>query len=420
MTLLLPKYFAFRYPAKLFIVASLCLSVLAGVSLRGNRIRLPQWLAGITIAGCVLGPVVLFSGWAMNRLSEISANELFGPLDIDSAQRGLTLTFVHSLIIAVALLLVAQWQKMAREKRDANEFGTRRPFHSVFAVALVLVSCADVLIANRWMTLEIDSGVLTRETNIAAQIEQLDSQLASTDQGPLTILRSRDNYPFPKNFAETSSSGRISEIATWQRESLMPKTHLEHGVRLLGSFTSIWPNDYETLVRQLGWDYITPLDAEMNADTGFAMPKTEFGPPIPNIWLEEDVVDQGVQTTRNEGSRTACRVVEFSHHRIRIEAENKKPARLFYFLLNDPGWKVELKEKLSGELVDFSKFEKFRYSCCGNSLVSTAPLDRPGRYAITLTYDPIEFRIGAWISALSWLGLAGFGLIALARKKRRG
>ena len=37
MVMLLPKYFAFRYPAKLFVIASLALSLLAGISLRTYR-----------------------------------------------------------------------------------------------------------------------------------------------------------------------------------------------------------------------------------------------------------------------------------------------------------------------------------------------------------------------------------------------
>ena len=55
MNMLLPKYFAFRYPAKLFVVASLALSVLAGVNFRGVRSIPAIWLSlvfiGLTGAG---------------------------------------------------------------------------------------------------------------------------------------------------------------------------------------------------------------------------------------------------------------------------------------------------------------------------------------------------------------------------------
>ena len=90
MVTLLPKYFMFRYPAKLFVIASLMISVLAGLGLSQitntstKRKRASVCYIVILGACCIGGLAALQIAPIEAWLGRIRPNLFFGPLDIKS------------------------------------------------------------------------------------------------------------------------------------------------------------------------------------------------------------------------------------------------------------------------------------------------------------------------------------------------
>ncbi len=239
MVVLLPKYFAFRYPAKLFVIASLCLSLLAGVQIRSQRfeyLRTSNILfALVTLLGfgaLTLGPIQEFS-------SRVAPDMLFGPFDRTGCVRDLAFSLGQSF--AVLFVAVAAYQFFS--KRGVSAAAT-----SIFIVALTAV---DLTIANRGLLAEVPASTFESDTEKLTALQAELSKRQSVIDRPLAIFRSR-SAPFePRVWARTNSEQRLDEIVLWQRETLFPKHHLAQPVRLMGSFCSIWPSKYEWLMAHL-------------------------------------------------------------------------------------------------------------------------------------------------------------------------
>ncbi|MEM7456437.1 MAG: hypothetical protein AAF456_18980 [Planctomycetota bacterium] len=399
MTMVLPKYFVFRYPAKLFMVASLCMCVLAGTSLRRQRIATPRSLWPIVIAS-IAGIFVVWSGWAQNRFSEIGANPLFGPFEMTELRWDLTAGFVHTILVVTVFAGIAWCQtKFALSKSNA-------------CAALILLATLDVVVANQWMKLEIDSGVMTSDVSIDERLEsareQVGIEIGRPLVEPLTVYRSRDRFPIPNTWAQESSPKRISELVIRQRETLAPKNHLQHRVALVGSFTSIWPMEYEYLLktikrpplnqsfkrfagiqRRLAAGHIR--QGELVAD-GFTS-NSGFGRVLAFV----DVDGNNAFEITQPVTPARCEVLSFKNNEIQLSASSQGNETLLLNLLSDDGWKIELTDKAGNTSV----VERAACHPCFTAI----PLTENGQFNIRLVYDPVEFRVGAWISGICWSAL---------------
>ena len=70
-----------------------------------------------------------------------------------------------------------------------------------------------------------------------------------------------------------------------------------------------------------------------------------------------------------------------------------------------PGWDAAL----DGEAVDLLR---------AYGGLSAVALPDPGSYTLTLTYRPWTFRLGAALSAATWLGVAAASVIQTWRRRR--
>ena len=64
---------------------------------------------------------------------------------------------------------------------------------------------------------------------------------------PITIYRSREQDNEHRWMVAAKFKRRFGRNRRWQQDTIFPKHHLDQSVRLVGSFSSIWPTRYETL-----------------------------------------------------------------------------------------------------------------------------------------------------------------------------
>ena len=154
MVVTLPAYAYFRFPAKLLIITTLGLSLLAGVGLdRMTRGRSParrplhrptaeiasslaKWLWFISGMSTVALILIAASGvWWPQWLAQASPDELFGPLNVRGAWTDAMTACCHSAILAgiLAVVVIApetlavRRNAAARHHRDRNCTGEWRP-----------------------------------------------------------------------------------------------------------------------------------------------------------------------------------------------------------------------------------------------------------------------------------------------------
>ena len=174
---LLPGYVAFRYPSKLWTVAALALSLLAGFgwdTLNGsdsgsailrNRLR--------RICGLLLGVgVVGFSLTLASRLTMVEG-QLWGEVRALAAAKDLTQAFAHLAVVSGSMLWV--FRRKPPSGRPANH---RRQF---FLLTLLAV---DLGVAHSWSILSASES-LWRDKPAAVELVE-------------TISRSPDLEPLPR------------------------------------------------------------------------------------------------------------------------------------------------------------------------------------------------------------------------------
>ena len=416
-----PKYFAFRYPAKLFVVASLCLCLLAGMRLRSWRLGFsPTWvkffglLTGAGLIGLGLGVHSDFFG-------RIPADGLFGPFD---AQRA-TGELMFSLVQVLSVLGCAVWVSKSSWWRQRSSNG--------MLWAIVILTVVDLVIANRWLLSEVPANAMQVRNET---MQSVDAELERRNvAGPVTLFRPRGAAFLPSSWARVSSESRIEELILWQRESFYPKQHLGRNVRLLGSFSSIWPEQYEQILGEIesaaDKDFLRTLcDAELVATD----PATDDSPVElrwlrhqPDLFFLADGNHQPVSSSSHEGAQARSSqptglpvqslvpsqspeskigLVEFGNNSVQLTISTDRSQWVVYHCLYDGNWTAKIKNVASGDVSEQSLVELA--SCYQGVLIE------PGEYELEFRYSPQLFWLGAAVSAVGWsiivlLGLAAWG-----------
>ena len=400
MNMVLPKYFAFRYPAKLFVIAALAISLLAGVNLRTTRLShslVGRRILAIYLAVSTTGILALASHFR-HELFNLSPDWWFGQFDAVGAEFGLYVSMVQPMLVmlvAVGVFVIAadnqRWRKLA-------------------PLLLVTISILDTATANHWLLCQIPANVLESETQVSSQIDELKNDRVE----PLRIYRTRDYGLEPAHWPHTSQDNRLSELVKWQRESLYPQFHLGEDVALIGSFSSVWPVEYEKLVGGLDWLERFPTYAagtlskirydNVAVDIPYAKVNSDFEGRLGVIKFSENgaralgLVERSFVLSRadEQTKMGTCKVKEFSINRVVINNSSELPCTMHYFVFSDEGWTATVKDLSSGESDPAAlrpREDKFGFE-----------LDMdPGDYEVEFKYNPIEFWIGAWFSGASWV-----------------
>ena len=418
LQILLPKYYLFRYPAKLFVIASLALSVLAGINLR----KLCEYKFRKTIG--VFAGVTLAQYLIVSKLigSQNNADPLFGFFDTSGSGLDFAISSIQAVVILATGIAVA---KYVMTERDSNEVPNElaksleskqeQPIgkfgrYSLGQIAIVMLALADVVFANHWMLAQVNSSVFETPTSITSAINQLES--TKPDDSPIQIFRHRDLWN--DNWNELGSPDRLAEVVKKQRESLYPKHHLEHNVVLIGSFSSVWPRYYEQLLtiaesenpipnfdnfhlppdRQLRFDALVVSGKTPALKSSFG--STKLNDPVVWIASEQSSSDVDIQ------------VVSFRPNSVVAKFKTASQGVLAFGRIAEPGWSA----KIHNQSTDETAAKKLKLDQEHETLLLA--VDSPGEYEVEFRYMPNEFVAGAITSSISWvLLLLVFGYLKI-------
>lgn len=216
MTVLLPGYIQFRYPAKLMIVAALMFSCLAGYAWKciesGNSLRPDRWFAifaGFTVL-VLVGSWVAYPEWRQ-WVETAPPDAVFGPLLIDAAW-----VDVQSSLWQVIVMLMMGWAILRWSRRGGKER------YAFGGTVLLLLCVVDLAMAHRFLLPVAPIDAWENPSTIA-------EVLAKTDTDRLTpIYRGEMEGWIPQAWWQQTTSSRLSEIVRWDTATLFPKHHLRY------------------------------------------------------------------------------------------------------------------------------------------------------------------------------------------------
>ena len=238
-TVVSPGFILFRYPAKLWCLTALGLSLLAADGLeRLTREGMQRWHRRLRLG--VLGlSLALLIGWvaggAISRqLQATRPDPLFGPLDAAAAWQGVLQGGLHLWVVAAvsAVGLGIRWT------------GPRRA-----AVGILLLTAIELAWSQAWTVPTVPQRALTRRPPAIAWMES--TARPKGDGAVPRYLREQVRGWYPATWATTSSLQRLEACIDWDRLTLRPKYHLDFSCRAAASVTSFSSADYRALLRLL-------------------------------------------------------------------------------------------------------------------------------------------------------------------------
>lgn len=229
----LPGYVNFRYPAKLFVVASLFLCLIGGRELqtRLQQNQLDQfrgYLTGIFCITATLFVTLWFSSSLINDLfREFGPMSEFGPFDSKRAWAGIVMSLGQTAIFSIVLLFILN-----------------QGFSPIFLLnGIILITVIDISMANQPLVLTAHSSEWNRSPVVANHLN------AITPKRPVRVYRTDPmTWSARSDWLNERSGSRVSQIVLWENETLIPKHHLPTGLQMVESFRSIEPLDYALLM----------------------------------------------------------------------------------------------------------------------------------------------------------------------------
>ena len=236
MVTFLPGYSLFRYPAKLFVVATLALCLLSGhgweQSIRNHHRVLRRgllWLGRVTLIVLVLGmtTLLLFREWTVKPLQ---SDELFGPFHqhlsrvdfVGALLHGLVLCWIYRRVLKVA----------DSELKPACEVsGAKRvrylPSRMVPCVIL-LITGLELVVAHAWM---VQCAPRSNWASLGCVADALAAKSGSKP-GRLRLMRIPPSTRYPR-WGDSKTGDRLSQALVWDRDTLYPNFHLSARQRLI-------------------------------------------------------------------------------------------------------------------------------------------------------------------------------------------
>ncbi len=449
MTVILPGYVYFRYPAKLLVVASLGLCMLAAEGWdecwQRPSERVPRAFAVLAAASCAL-LVVVWAAWPAicDQLEELPPNALYGPFDCEAAWSS-----VAGGLAQAALVAALAWFWLSGKPRSR-----------LAPAVLLLLTSVDLALAQY---------PLVAYASMAAWQH---TPAAITAIGALPVTEQPRVYRDPACWNDqwriTSSAYRQSEGLRWDRDTLLPKYNLPQGIVLVEGADTLGSLDYETfwavarrhaapntglpppeILDLVGADVeivpssAAPTEATLASDTVFtirrnARPRTwivhqvQILPPLAALatsqierrtheilfpletsrdWATTAVVETAAKLSLEPASpgfadTEACQVVAAEPSRVEIEAHLVSPGLLVLADAFYPGWRLT---------VETDGVEREASILRTNRVMRGVALPA-GTHRLVYEYRPATF---AWGAAISGLSAAGLLCLVLARRWRR-
>jgi len=471
MTVLLPGYVYFRYPAKLLVITALALSMLAvhgwDRAFENPSVRLRRgllWLGGVSLLGAV---VVLALFPLRHRLLDgVGPNVLFGPLDTTGAAVDLLLAFVQT-----AVLCGAGWWLLCRRAGGARW---------ARAAALVLVA-VDLAVANGWMVVCAPAGQWQQRPKLAAVLQA--EQARRGDAGPYRVFR----HPIwmPPSWSAAGSTWRLADAMRWDRDTLWPKYNLAEAIPLAEVHGTMKPFDYGVLLLAerskrgpspffldvVNAKYVIlrasdrmpglePIELDQTEAEGLEDVSLWHNPGhLPRAWIvhqvdvlpplgsndphevwrrteqvfypagrprnlrESAVVEADGDTRSIRDAETAsdlgsagvvvsleesCRIVRYEPARVEVEADLKRAGLVVLCDQFYPGWRLE---------VDTQREGTREMPILRTNRVMRGAWLPAGCHRLSYRYRPASVLWGAWLSGLGWIGLGAIGTAGVVLRR---
>jgi hypothetical protein len=248
LTVLLPGYAHFRYPAKLLVLAALGLSLLAARgwddavanSARGQKAnRLLLLLIGLSAVG-VVATLAAGPRWK-TWLSTAPPSPLFGPLDAGGAWWDVLWAFGQVFVLgAIACWLVRG--AIRTPSISTPDAGSSRGARH-WAWACVVLTAIDLGIANRWLIATAPTETWQAPSVVA---EAIRAREAGSDQ-PYRVDRAGESW-LPREWGRTSSANRQVEGLVWDRHTLRPRYALSESLEMLQASDTSGVFDYQVFL----------------------------------------------------------------------------------------------------------------------------------------------------------------------------
>jgi hypothetical protein len=237
MVVTLPGYALFRFPAKLMVVFSLGLGLLAArgfdrLSEKDPKLSRRYLLALITISFALLLVFLSVGTYWTDWTGSTPADALFGPYDADGALADLRVSLLHTVVVGGII-----WWLLSRLNARNRQW--------IWA-ALLLVTAVDLAVANRWMVLTAPQNLWRDESVCESEIAE--HARTAGDGRPMRVLRGARLSWWPNHWTEVSADDRHEQGLRWDRNTRSPKFHLLGGLELVESFGSCTSSDYSTFL----------------------------------------------------------------------------------------------------------------------------------------------------------------------------
>ena len=444
---LVPGYDLFRYPAKLCVVANLCFSVLAGIYFTQgiesgrvkNRILFPLLYSVVT--GLFASSLAL--GLFDQVWNSVPPDHYWGPFDRRGAWFDLNLALLQGTVVVWAFWLI--WK-------------LKRKWMIQAILSLVAI---DLAVANRWIVADVPSSCFSEtmaspfglergeefapltesernrsgsksrnsESNGSESdgAESEDSEFedsevrdlgANNSAALITIFRPRERIGEPTDWMISSSADRMAEVIRWQRQTLYPKHHWgqtidNRSVRLIGSFSSIWPAFYEQILA--GMEHQSDQYNQKNQESNLLIldwPVVEF---LPNKQNQVDTI--------SAMQASICQIEKLTGNQVVLSLNTEQAGILKFNSIFEGNWWAEV------NVVSGDRWPKHIDGSTSHRIIPLEPSDNglqqlplpAGDYRIRLFYWPRFFWWGLGISGAGWSLLILFGTIwwVWPRVKRR-
>ena len=398
MTAVLPGFESFRYPAKLFVIASLAVSCLAGTAV--STIPKLNWrlivsiLSIATLSLCFWFNLVEVENYVGQH--PIAEDVYFGPFETSDLTSRLSKTIFHSLIVLGLVVVVCFLVKYESRFSDS------------WLALIFVISIVDISVANLWLLAPVDSSVFTKPTNVAQLIR---NERFQQGYAPRMI-----SFWYPDdNWRKFSDANRLEEVITWQRESLHPKHHLvlpsESRIELVRSFTSIehptsrkWHEYCETSLRgdsqrSLVNGHISNNDpnnpvlriVDRDCKKVRLIKSVKSGFDLENLLPRQEL----------ERAKGTLESIVETANRFSFTVQMDEASIVLCSVIPDAGWKVRVTD-VEGTLVSDELRPAGKYH-----FAADVPA---GQHTVEFYYSPIEFWIGLVVSSISWIVTAIFTL----------
>jgi len=236
MVTFLPGYSLFRYPAKLFVVATLALCLLSGhgweQSNRNHHYVLRRgllWLGRVTLAVLVLSMTALLL-FRDRTVQTLQTDELFGPF----YQHLSKVDFVGALLHGLVLCWIYRWVLKVADsdlKPACEVSGSKRKRHvpaRLVPCVVLLVTGLELVVAHAWM---VQCAPRSNWASLGCVVDTLAAQSGSKP-GRLRLMRVPPSTRYPR-WDDPQTGDRLSQALAWDRDTLYPNFHLSARQRLI-------------------------------------------------------------------------------------------------------------------------------------------------------------------------------------------